>query len=239
MKYIIAFQQGSKAMLIKNDFRYPAMLNLTGKRCVVVGGGAVAARKLASLCEAAADVEVVAPEFFGELQETARRYGCRLLRAAYAPEYIRGAFVVVAATDDATVNRQITADAPCLCNNITEPELSNFIVPSSFRQGNITVAVTTGGMPAFTRRLKNLLRQTVTPELADFNDFLRRQRALVRQIPSTPEERTEFWRRALNEEILNLVTAGQAELAKEKIVNAISGFRTQSQNGSRGNTRTF
>ncbi len=220
-------------MLIKNNFLYPAMLCLTGKRCIIIGGGAVAARKLTALCQAGACVTAVAPDFCGELLETARLYGCQLVRANYTPKHVERAFVVVAATDDAAVNRQITADAPCLCNNITEPELGNFTVPSSFRRGDITVALATGGMPAFTRRLRELLQRTVTPELADFNDFLRRQRALVRQIPSNPAQRTAFWRRTLNDEILNLVTAGQAELAKEKIVNAISGFRTQSQNGSR------
>lgn len=233
MKYIIVSRQVNKAMLIKNDFYYPAMLRLQGKRCVIVGGGAVAARKLLSLCAAQACVTVVAQKFGSELQKRAQLYNCKLVRAAYDPQYLDGAFIVVAATDSAAVNRQITADAPCLCNNITEPELSNFIVPSSFRQGNIAVALATGGVPAFTRLLKKLLQRTVTPELADFNEFLRQQRAAARQIPSTPAQRTAFWRQTLDDEILNLLTAGQAAQAKEKIIDAINGFRTQSQNGAR------
>ncbi len=220
-------------MLIKNDFYYPAMLRLQGKYCVIVGGGAVAARKLTTLCEAAASVTVIALDFCGELRQQAQKYNCRLIQASYDPQYLNGAFIVVAATDSAAVNRQVTADAPCLCNNITEPELSNFIVPSSFSEGTITVALATGGMPAFTRLLKRRLQQTVTPELADFNDFLLRQRALVRQIPSAPAQRTAFWRQTLSDELLNLVTAGQAAQAKERILNAINGFRTQSQNGPR------
>lgn len=220
-------------MLIENNFYYPAMLRLAGKNCVIVGGGAVAARKLLSLCAAQACVTVVAPKFCSELQERAQLYHCQLVRAAYKAEYIAGAFIVVAATDSAAVNRQITADAPCLCNNITEPELSNFIVPASFRQGNITVALSTCGVPAFTRLLKKLLQRNVTPELADFNEFLKLRRAAVRQISSTSAQRTAFWRQTLDDEILNLLTAGQAAQAKEKILNAINGFRTQSQNGAR------
>lgn len=220
-------------MLIKNDFHYPVMLRLQGKRCVIIGGGPVAARKLTTLCEASASVDIVAPEFCSELLRQAQKYNCRLVQSAYKRDYIAGAFIVVAATNDVAVNRQITADAPCLCNNITEPELSNFTVPSSFSQGAITVALATGGMPAFTRLLKERLQQVVTPELADFNEFLRRQRAVVRQIPSDPAQRTAFWRQTLTNDILNLVTAGKAAQAKERILNAINGFRTQSQNGPR------
>ena len=101
------------------------------------------------------------------------------------------------------VNRQITAAAPLLCNNITEPELSNFTVPSSFTQGDITVALATGGMPAFTRMMKNRLQEVITPDIASFNDFLRQQRHIVQQIPSTPAQLTAFWRQILTDDLIN------------------------------------
>ena len=143
------------------------------------------------------------------------------------------AFIVIAATNDVAVNRQITAAAPLLCNNITEPELSNFTVPSSFTQGDITVALATGGMPAFTRMLKKRLQEVITPDIASFNDFLRQQRHIVQQIPSTPAQRTAFWRQILTDDLINLVAAGHAAQAKENILDAISSFRSQSQNGPR------
>lgn len=217
-------------MLNSSNYRYPAFLCLKDKKCVIIGGGTVAARKLTTLAEADATVLVVAPDFCSQTLAAAEKYQCKLVRDVYNISYIRDAFLVVAATDNTEINREISSAASCLCNNITEPELSNFIVPSTFSEGNITVALVTGGMPAFTRLLKKHLQGTFTPALADFNDFLLQQREIVKSIPSTPEERTLFWRTYLNEKLLNLVLAGDAALAKEKIIDAISSFRTQSQN---------
>ena len=213
-------------MLIDNNFRYPAMLRLQNRQCVIIGGGQVAARKLSTLCQAGAKVTVVA-------LEKAQKFSCTLIRESYKKDFLTNAFIVIAATDNVAINRQITAEAPCLCNNITEPELSNFTVPASFTEGNITVALATGGMPAFTRILKQRLQQVITPEIADFNEFLHKQRLVVQQIPSTPEQRTAFWRQTLTDHIVNLVAADNAAQAKENILDAISSFRTQSQNSSR------
>ena len=218
-------------MLIENEFHYPVILKLKGKKCVIIGGGQVAARKLITLCEAGAAVTAIAPAFCDELVKAAAKYPCQLLKDYYKAKYIQQAFIVIAATNDAAINRQITANAPLLCNNITEPELSNFTVPSSFTQGDITVALATGGMPAFTRMLKKRLQEVIGPDMALFNDFLRQQRLLVQQIPSTPAQRTAFWRQILTDDLINLVAAGHAAQAKENILDAISSFRSQSQNG--------
>lgn len=221
-------------MLNSNEFQYPALLRVSGKRCVIIGGGTVAYRKLATLCQAGALVTVVAPAFCPQLEAAAQQYGCQLLRDSYRPQYLQQAFVVIAATDNKDVNRAITADAPFLVNNITEPELSNFIVPASFTSGGITVALSTGGMPAFTRLLRERLEKTLgSAELGDFNSFLLEQRELVQATASTPEQRTAFWRQVLSKELLNLVIAGQSADAKEKVSDAVNSFRTQSQNSSR------
>ena len=217
-------------MLNKTNFHYPAMLRVTGKNCVIIGGGAVAARKLSTLLDAGAKVTVVAPLFCDEVQKLASAQGCTLINDYYKPEYLQNAFVVIAATDNKAVNRQISEAAPCLVNNITEPELSNFTVPSAISEGDITIALATGGMPAFTRLLKKQLEHILTPELADFNSFLLLQREAVKNIESTPQERTQFWRSVLKQDLLNLVIAGKAAQAKEKVLDAVNSFRTQSQN---------
>lgn len=216
----------------ETHFAYPAMLKLLHKRCVIIGGGSVAARKLASLCQAGADVAVVAPACCEELLQIAAANHVHIQNSAYEKSQLQQAFLVVAATDNKEVNRQITADAPFLCNNITEPELSNFTVPSVIKNGSITVAVATGGIPAYTRLLKTYLRRVLTPEFAAFNDFLAAMRLEVKHIPSTPRQRTAFWRQTLTPEILDLLEQGNITTAKEKIVNAVNSFRTQSQNGS-------
>ena len=99
-------------MLIENEFHYPVFLKLKGKKCEIIGGGQVAARKLVTLCEAGANVTVVAPEFCALLKEAAQKHSCQLLEDYYKAEYLQQAFIVIAATNDVAVNRQITAAAP-------------------------------------------------------------------------------------------------------------------------------
>ena len=213
MTHIITSANVNYLMLIDNNFQYPAMLKVAGKHCVIIGGGAVAARKLQTLLDAGARVTVVAPEFCAELQSLAAR--CTLVTDSYKPQYLEGAFVVIAATSSFAVNREISAAAPCLVNNITEPELSNFTVP------------------AFTRLLKTQLAQFITPELADFNDFLREQRDVVKAITPDSKAHTAFWRSVLNKALLNQVMAGETAKAKEKVLDAVNSFRSQSQDSPR------
>lgn len=214
--------------LIKNDFAYPVMLNLTDKKCVIIGGGSVAARKLSSLLKASAAVTVIAPDFCPELIAASRHGSCTLVQDLYNSKYLADAFVVIAATDNKEVNRTVTKDAPFLCNNITEPELSNFTVPSVIEQGNITLAIATGGIPAYTRLLKNYLSDKLNVNFAEFNEFLYIMRREVKQFPSTPKARTNFWRQALTPEIITLLETGNISEAKEKILDAVNSFRAQS-----------
>lgn len=216
-----------------NNFSYPVMLKLQDKKCIIIGGGVVAARKLATLCEAGAQVTCIAPSFAPELLATAQQFSCTLIQTVYQPDQLKDAFIVVAATDSFEVNRAITKAAPCLCNNITEPHLSNFTVPSSINIGTITVTIATGGIPGYTRLLRKYLQTKLNPTFGQFNDYLLTQRKAVKEIASTPEERTAFWRQVLNENLLQLLENENIEQAKEQIQNAVDSFRTQSQNGTR------
>lgn len=226
-------------MLNKNSFTYAAMLNIADRKCVIIGGGTVAARKLATLCEAGANVTVAAPHFTEETLKIAEKYSCKVMHECYHPAQLENAFITIAATDSKEINREITAAAPFLVNNITEPELSNFIVPASMQIGEIQLTIATGGIPAYTRFLKSFLKQKLTPAFAEFNEFLKEQRQQVKNIPSTPAERTAFWRQTLSTEVLNLLENNDVLHAKEKIHYAVNSFRAQSQNSTSGNPRTL
>lgn len=215
------------------DFSYPIMLRLQGKKCVIIGGGSVAARKLATLGAAGAEVTVVAPSFSAELLETAESFPCTLLSKAYSLEQLKDAFIVIAATDSFEVNRSVTEAAPCLCNNITEPHLSNFTVPASLTVDTITVTIATGGIPGYTRLLKRYLKQKLKPSFSQFNVFLSEQRKLLKETKSSPKERTAFWRQVLSDELLQMLEDENIEQAKEQIQHAVDSFRTQSQNSTR------
>ena len=126
---------------------FPVMLNLRGRRCVVVGGGPVAARRAAALQEAGAAVTVVAPDVY----EGVQRPGVEVRRRAYETGDLEGAFLVVIATDDGAVNERVARDARAaglLVNRADDPGKSDFTVPAHARHGAITLAVHTGGVSA-------------------------------------------------------------------------------------------
>lgn len=220
-------------MLIKDRFQYPAMLDVKGKKCVIVGGGTVAARKLATLAQAGAQVTVISPVFSAKLKEEAALHPATLIEGGYRSGCLKDAFLVVAATDNKETNRLVTKEAPFLVNNITEPELSNFTVPASLHKGSITIAVASGGVPAFTRKLKELLGNAVPEALVGFDDFLQQQREELKSTPTTAGERTAFWHSLLDDELIDLVLAGRINLAKEKVRDAVSSFRAQPQDRPR------
>ena len=113
----------------ENLFSYPAVLNLNGKRCAVIGGGKVALRKVRTLLASGAQVTVTAPAADAALIKLAGEGRIALNLRGYK-KGDADCFLAVAATDDAALNRIIAQDAPCLVNVITEPELGNFSVPA-------------------------------------------------------------------------------------------------------------
>ncbi len=206
--------------MLAKDFNYPVMLSLAGKKCVVVGAGATAARKINTLRRAGALVTIVAPEFAEEFK------GCTLIKDVYKKEYLENAFLTVAATDDAAVNRRVTKDAPFLVNNVSEPRNGNFIVPASFTEGKIKVAISTG-MPAYSRALKNLIHERLRIDFAAFNDILIEERKKVKKILPDHRARVAFWRKTLNKDVMKLLEDGEIDLAKEKISRAVNSIRPE------------
>jgi precorrin-2 dehydrogenase/sirohydrochlorin ferrochelatase len=151
------------------QFSYPLMLNLSGRRAVVVGGGKVALRKARALAEAGARVRVVAPEFLPEFAADGR-FEC--VREPYAARHVAGAFLVIAATDDEAVNARVAADARAagaLVNVVDRPALCDFIVPAVVERGRLRIAVSTGGAaPSLARKLRERLEGEFGPEYATY-----------------------------------------------------------------------
>ena len=123
----------------------PVMLNLAGKRCVILGGGKVALRRAKTMIDAQADVTVIAPSIMTELADLPITQHQR----AYEPRDLDDAFLVVIATDDPHVNDQATRDAreaDCLINRADKPELGDLTVPAHSHIDPITLAVSTAGI---------------------------------------------------------------------------------------------
>lgn len=152
--------------------KYPIFLELSGRRVVLVGGGAVAVRKAGVLLEAGARLVVVAEEATGVLTTMCTQRGAKLIRSKYAKEYIGEAALVVAATDDPKVNHQVYADCQSLgilCNVVDDPEHCDFFVPAVVKRGDLQIAISTeGNCPAYAGHLRKKLEAIFTEEHGRF-----------------------------------------------------------------------
>ncbi len=152
-----------------SENRLPVALELRGRRVVVVGGGAVAQRKVLSLLEAEAQVTVVAPELTPELATLARDARLEWQPRGYEPGDLAEAWLAFAATDAPAVNRAVAAEAEAAriwCNCAAPPEAGDCHVLAAVRRAGITVALgTDGASPYAARRLREAVETVIPPEL--------------------------------------------------------------------------
>ncbi|QAY65148.1 precorrin-2 dehydrogenase/sirohydrochlorin ferrochelatase family protein [Paenibacillus protaetiae] len=179
---------------------YPMMVRLNGKKCIVVGGGKVAERKLAGLLEAGADnVAVISPVITPKLEELAAASLIRWDKRPYNG-LDAGVFLVIAATDDREVNKRVAADAErleALVNVADAPEEGRFITPAVVRRGSLLLAVTAGGAsPSLTVRIKRELEARYGPDYAAYTEKLARLRLLVQQTVADEMDKKDILQRA-------------------------------------------
>lgn len=205
---------------------YPIGLNVEGRCAVVVGAGEVARRKIETLLECGAAVRVVAPEADPAVASLAGEGRIEWRRRAYAPEDLEGAFLAVAATDAPAINRQVAADARergVLVNSADPPEVSDFIVASGVRRGDLVISILTGGSsPALSRRIRQQLEEMFGPEYEELVALLGRLRPEVIAARPTERERARVWHRILDSEVLELLRAGrpaEAEAVAQRVIS--------------------
>ncbi|HEY7691405.1 MAG TPA: NAD(P)-dependent oxidoreductase [Gaiellaceae bacterium] len=178
---------------------YHACLDLEGRRCLVVGGGAVGLEKAKGLLECGAVVTVVAPEVEPELA----RLPVRRLDKRYEPADLEGSFLVVAATPDRSVNRRIFLDAEArsmFANVVDTPDLCSFILPAVYRRDPIALAVSTGGAsPALAKRLRDELGARIGDEHVALARRLRELRPWARRRYATYAERRDYFEALVEE----------------------------------------
>lgn len=160
---------------------YPVFLKVAGKKAVVVGGGAVAARKAATLAQSGALVTIVSPELGPESGRLVADGLVRHDKKKYAQDDLSGASIAIAATDDPAVNIAVCADAErqgIPANSARPPDAGSFIVPSSIRRGDLSIAISTGGgCPALSKRLRTELERFIGDGYGPFLEFLEEARA--------------------------------------------------------------
>ena len=195
---------------------YPVNLDLWGKRVLVVGGGDVAARKVAGLLLAGAAVTVVAPDAVSEIAEDPDvRWHQRPYRRGEVASYR----LAITATDDPDVNRQVARDgdaANVLVNSADDPANCSFILPAVVRRGDLQLTVSTNGRsPAFASWARRRLEQTFTDTHARLLDLLSEVREEAKAEFGTSE--LAGWELAIDDELIELVDAGDVEEARARV----------------------
>lgn len=199
---------------------YPLFLvHLDEARCVVVGGGRVAARKVAALRAADASVVVIAPHLCESLKNLRRGDEIEVVERDYRSGDLDGAFLTIAATDDETINEQVwqeAREAGLLINVVDDPERCNFIAPSVVRRGPLSLAISTSGRcPALSRHLRRELEQQFGGGFGAYVTLLGELRDEAVQHLRL-EQRREFWQEIFGSDVLALVTSGDEEEARRQ-----------------------
>lgn len=212
---------------------YPVYLDIEGKKCVVVGGGAVAARKVASLTEAGGEVIAVSPSFCSALREQARRGRATLKRKRFESRDLDGAFVVIACTDDRGVNDRVYRAAKqrgILVNVVDSAGQCDFIVPSVVSRGGLNIAISTSGIsPALSRRIREDLEKRYGRGYAVFLSLMAKCREAVLREAPVAEERKKIFEALTEPDFVSKITSQPARDAKrhfeEKLKMLLAGVR--------------
>jgi siroheme synthase-like protein len=196
---------------------YPVNLLVAGRRCVVVGAGRIAARKIDSLLAAGADVTVVAPGVGAEVRAWADEGRLRLVERDFQPADVEGAWLVVTATDVAEVNRAVFVageERRIFVNSADDPANCSFTLMSVVRRGDIVVSIGTNGRsPALATFLKDHVRDEMGPEYETLLELLSEAREEIRSSGRSSED--SDWRAAIDSGILDLIREGRESEARE------------------------
>jgi precorrin-2 dehydrogenase len=205
---------------------YPVFLRLGGERCVVIGGGEVAERKVDSLLAAGARVTVVAPALTPALAERLARGEITHFHRVYRDGDLDGARLAYAATDDEELHAALAAAAAAagvMLNVVDRPQWCSFIVPAVLRRGELTIAVSTGGgSPALAGRVRDDIGHHLGPEYERALDILARLREHLQAQALPSAERQRILRELVASELLECLRRPDA-VAVDRLLAAHAG----------------
>ncbi|HEY7220670.1 MAG TPA: bifunctional precorrin-2 dehydrogenase/sirohydrochlorin ferrochelatase [Candidatus Binatia bacterium] len=199
---------------------FPIYLDMRMRRCLVIGGGAVAERKIAALLEAGADITVISPDTTEAIAALSKRKAVRILERRYQDGDLDGFELAFVATDDPQVNAAVYQEGRrrgVWVNSADDPTRCDFILPSVLRRGELTVAVSTGGgSPALARTVREELELYFTEEYESLAKLATevRQELLSRAITVSFEN----WRSALSGEVRQMLMRGDFARAKGRLL---------------------
>jgi precorrin-2 dehydrogenase / sirohydrochlorin ferrochelatase len=205
---------------------YIACLRLSGRRCVVVGGGEVGLEKVEGLLACDGDVTLVAPDAVEPLRELAAEGSIAWEPREYRSDDLDGTFMVIAATGDTEVNIRVYEDAEhraMLVNVVDVPPLCNFILPAIFRSGPLAIAISTAGAsPALAKRIKAEIAEEYGEPYARLAELLNEVRGWAKGTLPTYQDRKVFFESIVNgdPDPVELLRQGDDQAARDLIAAA-------------------
>ena len=208
--------------------KYPILLELKDKRVVIVGGGKVALRKAQALVETHCRLVVVTKAASTHLEALCAASNAELILGPYVADYLGEALLVVAATNDQTLNEQIYQDCrmrQILCNVVDQPDQCDFYVPATVKRGKLQIAVSTeGASPAFAGHVRQHLETLYTDKHGEFVDLLlwARQQTLAHLSDANQKRSISGWLAGNDSFDLFATKGAQAwrAMAEQKIAEA-------------------
>jgi len=203
----------------------PAFIQLHDKKCVIVGGGDIAARKASLIVRAGGTIHVVAKEINSTLNELIENNNGTKHIGEYESDVIQGAYLIVAATSNEDVNRRVSEDAHkenILVNVVDSPDLCSFILPAIIDRSPVIIAVSSGGKsPVLARLIRSKLETLIPAGYGRLAGLVGRYRDAVKAKFTHINERRGFWEDVLQGPIAELVFAGKDSSAEEMLGNLI------------------
>ena len=211
----------------KKTMLYPIMLDLRGRKCIVIGGGRIAHQKLTTLVHTGAGIELIAPEISPEVAKFEKQGLIHITRCKYHSKYINNAFMVIGATDNRKINETIYRDAQkrkILVNIVDTPELCVFQVPASVKQDDLIIAISTAGKsPAMAKKIRRELEETFGPEYGELLELIDQWRSRIKRCELlTLEQRESLFNTIVQSDVLVLLKQGKKEKARTRFALLIA-----------------
>lgn len=215
---------------------FPLFIDLKNKNCLVIGAGEVASRKIELLAKASANITVIAPEICTNIRSLAKKNKqITLLKKEFTPDDINQQRLIISATNQASVNRQVaeTANLHNIPVNVVDnPELCSFIVPAIIDRSPIVAAVSSGGAsPVLARLLRSRLESLIPNAFGRLAKLANKYRATVKEKINPPAQRRIFWENVLQGSIAELFYSGKEVEAEAELQKAISHSQNLSTTG--------
>jgi uroporphyrin-III C-methyltransferase/precorrin-2 dehydrogenase/sirohydrochlorin ferrochelatase len=213
----------------------PIFFNINKRLCVVIGGGDVATRKVTMLLKAHAAITLISPEICHELQAMADAKEIQFIQASYHPDYLNGACMVIAATDDEAVNEAVSRDAQALnipVNVVDAPALCTFTMGSIIDRSPVVIAISSeGNAPVLARYVRSKIETMLPAAYGRIAGIAGEFRDKVKAKFATTQERRRFWEDAFQGPLVERVLAGQEQAARELLQNLIDDKNIVSNKG--------